>query len=84
VNVPTMPIPKSIAPRTPDAARRAGLEKYAIVTGTIGNTHGVSRERRPVLMASQRNAELMPCRYANGGAGVSVRGCRQTLSLQTW
>src|SRR6185312_4734514 len=58
VNVLTIPTPNSSAPRMPEPVRCPGPEKYAIVTGTIGKTHGVRSERSPVLPASQRKPEL--------------------------
>src|ERR1700680_3013373 len=62
VNVPTIPSPKSKALPKPDDPRSSGLEKYAIVTGTIGKTQGVSSERSPVLAASHRNPDVISVR----------------------
>jgi hypothetical protein len=55
-----------------------------MVTGTIGNTHGVNNEISPVLAASQMKPELiylLAMRIAT--SSLSVRGGRHILSLQT-
>src|SRR5688572_8725973 len=58
VKVPTIPRANNNARRSPRGLFRSGVEKYAMVTGTMGNTHGVRSERSPVLAASQKKPTL--------------------------
>jgi len=78
VKVPIIPRPK----RTPVELlmrHAVGFVKYAIVTGTIGNTQGVNSTGIPCSLQARENPVLISAFDRNATSSLSTRGGRQSL-----
>src|SRR6188768_3675311 len=76
VKVSTIPRPYSAAvPTARPRVAAALLVKYDTVIGTIGNTHGVSSDSAPIVIASHRNAPHESALAPNDkGAAIATVG----------